>query len=128
MKSLRVLNEIRFDRKQGTAIVATFNGNLRFFECSVCRRMKAHQTLVLMDAGQYEQVVEGLASGSGPRYAGIRYSAEPVYVKGGVFHPKFILTLSGNRAHLVLGSGNLGEAPMIWHQDAFFSLSKTPGT
>jgi flavin reductase (DIM6/NTAB) family NADH-FMN oxidoreductase RutF len=25
-------------------------------------------------------------------------------------------------------SGNLGEAPMIWHEDAFFSLSKTPGT
>lgn len=118
-ESLRVLSEIRFARKQGVAIVATFNGNLRFFERSVYRRLKAHRTLVLMDAGQYEQIMEGLASGSGPRYAGVRYGTEPVYVKGGVFHPKFILTLSGNRAHLLLGSGNLGENGYMRNAELF---------
>jgi hypothetical protein len=116
------LNEIRFARSQRVSIVATFNGNLRFFESTVHRRLKAHRTLVLMDAGQYEQIVAGLASGSGPRYAGVRYSAEPVYVKGGVFHPKFILTLSGDRAHLLLGSGNLGEAGYMRNAELFCKM------
>lgn len=122
VKPLRVLAEIRSERRQKYAIVATFNGNLRFFERSVHRRLRAHQTLVLMDAGLYEQMMGSLSSGDGPRYAGVRYSVEPVYVKSGVFHPKFILTLSGDRAHLLLGSGNLGEAGYMRNAELFSKL------
>lgn len=122
VKPIRVLAEIRSERRQKYAIIATFNGNLRFFERSVHRRLRAHQTLVLMDAGLYEQMMGGLTSGAGPRYAGVRYSVEPVYVKSGVFHPKFILTLSGDRAHLLLGSGNLGEAGYMRNAELFSKL------
>ena len=125
VKPLRVLTEIRSERKQKYAIVATFNGNLRFFERSVYRHLRAHQTLVLMDAGLYEHMMGGLSSGDGPRYAGVRYSVEPVYVRGGVFHPKFILTLSDNRAHLLLGSGNLGEAGYMRNAELFSKLEAT---
>jgi len=122
MKPLRVLTEIRSTRKQRYAIVATFNGDLRFFERSVYRRLNAYHTLVLMDAGWYDQMMGGFTSGAGPRYAGIRYSVEPVYVKDGVFHPKFVLVLSDNRAHLLLGSGNLGESGYMRNAEVFTRL------
>jgi hypothetical protein len=65
--SLDVLKAIRSRRRQRYAIVATFTGNLRFFERSVHRRLYAVNTLVLLDAGYYESMMGALETGAGPR-------------------------------------------------------------
>jgi hypothetical protein len=52
---------------------------------------------------------------------------EPVYVKGGVFHPKFILNISANRAQLLLGSGNLGEFGYMRNAELFTEMEARKG-
>jgi hypothetical protein len=51
--------------------------------------------------------VRGALSEHGARGAGRDYEVEPIKVERGVFHPKVIALNAEDRAHLLVGSGNL---------------------
>lgn len=120
MEPLSLLQYLKPSHRQryDYAILATFNADLRFFEQHVLANLRAQRVLCLIDASHYQQLTHAEAA-QPARYAGVRYQAAPVFVPGGVFHPKFILCLSEKRFRLFLGSHNLTQAGYLSNAEIF---------
>jgi hypothetical protein len=88
------------------AVFTTYALSLSFFEAVVLDalvRGGGRESLILADV----QGVRASLSEQGAQRVGKDYDVEPVYVSGGVFHPKVSVFAAGEECHLLVGSGNL---------------------
>jgi len=96
------------------ALISTFTFSPRFFEEYALERFEslssARQVTVLLDRGEYEEIIKSVAGEAGwaPKKANRSYLLHPMSVPG-VFHPKVFLFVRKDRGLLVIGSANFTQ-------------------
>ncbi|MGI4761976.1 MAG: hypothetical protein ACRYF0_14805 [Janthinobacterium lividum] len=91
-----------------SCVLTCYSFDFQFFELQVMRALRAagvRNVLVLLD-GRYMEKLASRSTGL-EFWSSSGYSLYPVYVPGGVFHPKLMLLFGRQGGLLTLGSGNL---------------------
>ena len=106
-----------------SCVMTCYTFNFQFFELKVMRTLRAagvKNILVLIDGSELEKLASHstgleflLSSG---------FSIYPIYVTGGVFHPKLTLLFGKKDGLLTLGSGNLTASGLGNNDEAWGSF------